>query len=272
MFRFPLALLILAASEPGSPFPRDEACAFIGAPSAPLPYVQGEALEFEIDALGIRAGTMTMRLLPPRTDGAWAVEIYAKSNAFFTKIRQIASTIVTRFSPLRLRPIHSRETTSENWKTRYVEATYGKPHVAALRITDDTGRESTRELTYGNDVSDLALGVYMLRAIPLTIGQPLCADVVADRRLWRVWGSVLEKEEIEVPAGIFEAFHIKGMAARHDLQSKQREVHLWIGTDAQRTPIAAMAVIDLGTASASLLHAYDPRQPRRVRESVESAP
>ncbi len=49
-----------------SAFPTDAQCVALGAPKTPFAFGPGESLDFDIDALGARAGKMTMRVLPKR--------------------------------------------------------------------------------------------------------------------------------------------------------------------------------------------------------------
>ncbi|HEY1086603.1 MAG TPA: DUF3108 domain-containing protein, partial [Archangium sp.] len=51
-------------AKPKTPFPTDAECKSLGSVMNPIPFGPGETLEFDIDALGARAGTMTMQALP----------------------------------------------------------------------------------------------------------------------------------------------------------------------------------------------------------------
>lgn len=78
--------------RPGVPdpnaFPSDAECQALGPVRTPLPFKPGESLDFDVDAIGIRAGSMNMLTLQPK-DGVLPVEVTVQTNTFFSKIRKV---------------------------------------------------------------------------------------------------------------------------------------------------------------------------------------
>jgi hypothetical protein len=233
-----------------SPFPTDAQCVALGSIRQPLSFGPGESLEFDLDALGAKAGTMTMRVLPPR-DGLLPVEVHAKTNTFFSKVRRVDGTATSYLVPKTLRPQRYYEDAHENEWHRISDVTFRKNRTAKL-ISTTNGQMSQAELTYGNDVSDVAGAVFLMRQLELTEGKRLCFDVYGIRRIWRVWGTVQPKEHVSLPVGEFDTWHLAGEAARHDWQDARRDIHVWITADDRRLPIAALGSIDLGAVRATL--------------------
>lgn len=233
-----------------SPFPTDAQCVALGSIKQPISFGPGEVLEFDLDALGAKAGTMTMRVLPVR-DGLMPIEVHAMTNTFFSKVRRVDGTGTSYLSPKTLRPARYYEDAQENEWHRVADVSFRKNKTAKV-VSTINGQQSTSELTYGNDVSDVAGAVFLMRQLDLKEGKQLCFDVYGIRRIWRVWGKVLPKEHVSLPVGEFETWHLAGEAARHDWQDARRDIHVWITADERRLPLAALGSIDLGAVRATM--------------------
>ncbi len=240
------------------PMPTAAQCLALGPVRSPLPFRPGETLDFDVDALGIKAGTMDMRVLPAR-DGRWPIAVTVKSNTFFSKIRKVEGLATSTVDPATMRPVRYLEDATEDTEHRVADVLFdARRHVARLVSTINAGPAQTVDLPWGTDVSDVASTVYLLRSVPMKAGQRLCFDAYGLRRIWRVWGTVLEREHVSMPLGEFEAFHLAGQAARLDLPGARREVHVWVSDDARRLPLAALGTIDLGSVRATLKRASRP--------------
>lgn len=255
----PAALALLWAVAPGAPpptkpppppIPSEAECLALGAVMSPIPFGPGERLEFDVDALGARAGTLSIQTLSIR-DGVLPIEVAVETNSFFSKVRRVKGVARSELSPKTLRPSRYFEDAYENNIHRVAEVTFKQPRSAKLVSTID-GQTQTHELHWGNDISDVASAIHLLRAIPLKEGQALCLDVYGVRRIWRVWGKVEARERVSVPVGEFEAWHVVGQAARLDLPDARREVHVWVSHDKHRLPLVALGMIDLGAVRATM--------------------
>lgn len=251
-----LAAPALAGPDGGTPapkrtaFPTDAECKALGPPRSPIPFGPGETLDYDIDALGARAGTMTMRVLPPR-DGTMPIEVAVETNTFFSKVRRVKGSGTSYLNPRTLRPTRYYEDAKENEIHRIADVTFRKDRTARLVSTID-GSTGTMDLQYGNDISDVAGAVFLLRGITLKEGQQVCFDAYGIRRIWRVWGTVLPREHVSLPVGEFDTWHIAGEAARLDIPDARREIHVWISDDSRRLPLAALGTIDLGAVRATM--------------------
>jgi hypothetical protein len=265
--RTPLVSLLLVIALPGlasagdvvltEPMPTAAQCLALGPVRSPLPFRPGETLEFDVDALGVKAGSMDMRVLPPR-DGRWPVSVTVKSNTFFSKIRKVEGLATSTIDPATARPVRYLEDATEDTEHRVADVLFdARRHVARL-VSTINGSSQTLDLPWGTDISDVASTVYLLRAVPMKEGQRLCFDAYGLRRIWRVWGTVLKREHVSMALGEFEAFHLAGQAARLDLPAARREVHVWVSDDAKRLPLAALGTIDLGSVRATLKRASRP--------------
>lgn len=259
--KVPVAQPAAAPAQPKkalTPFPSDAECVALGAPINPIPFTAGETLDFDVDALGARAASMSMQVLPLR-DGLLPLEVSVETNTFFSKVRRVKGVGKSYLNPKTLRPARYFEEADENEVHRVADVTFKKGAarlVSDITWPDANGKPQLQhwegDLRFGNDIADVAGTVHLLRSLQLKEGQKLCIDVYGIRSIWRVWGKILPREHVSIPLGEFETWHLAGEAARLDIPNARREVHVWVTDDARRLPLAALGMIDLGAVRATL--------------------
>jgi hypothetical protein len=237
-------------STPAQPVP---ACPSALPPlRTPIAFMPGEQLEFDLDALGAQAGKMTMKVQPIHK-GALPVEVEAQTNTFFSKVRRVKGVGTSYLSPKTLRPSHYTEDATENEVHRKVDVAFGaKDRSVKVDYLIDAKPPGHYDFTYDKDGLDVAGAVYLLRQLPLKEGLPVCFDVYGIRRLWRLTGTVLKREHISLPLGLFDAWYLNGTAVRLDKPTQKREIHGGISDDARRLPLVAVGTLDLGAVRATL--------------------
>ncbi len=247
--------------------PTDAECQALGPPKMPLTFGPGEVLDYDLDAVGAKAGRMTMRTLPVK-DGLLPIEIQAETNTFFSKVRRVTAVATSWLNPKTLRPARYLEDAHENDWHLVADVSFPKPKVAKL-VSTINDRRGEATLSYGaQDALDVAGTVFLVRELPLKEGRSVCFDVYGIRRMWRVWGKVLPREHVSLPVGEFEAWHVAGEAARLDWpDGPRRDVHVWVSDDARRLPLAALGAIDLGAVRATLTGVTRPSEVAKQAET-----
>jgi hypothetical protein len=275
IYAFFASLMILAGSSPApgaaaaARLPTDADCAPLPDLHRPLSFRSGEMLAFELDALGARAGRLTIRVLPQK-DGALPVQAEAETNTFFSKVRRLKGTATSYLNPKSLRPARYVEDAVENGVRKVAEVNFeAQDHSVSMSYSANE-REERAKFRYANDGLDAAGAIYLLRQIPFVPGKTLCFDAYGVRKLWRVSGKVEGKERITVPLGEFDAWHLSGQAVRLDDPKYHREIHVWISDDARRLPLVALGVVDLGTVRATLTEVARPGEKRTRAEGQET--
>jgi len=229
----------------------------------PLAFMPGEVLEFELDAMGAQAGKMTMRV-QKQQDGQIPVQVEAQTNSFFSKVRRVRGTATTYLHPRTLRPKRYVEDATENELRRKVEVAFTHKD-RAVKVDYQVGKRPKGQYnyTYDKDGLDVAGSIYLLRQLPLEENLSVCFDVYGVRRMWRMQGQVLKREEVTTPLGQFKAWHLSGTAVRIDRPKMKREVHVWLSDDARRLPLAAVGTLDLGAVRATLTGVTRPGEKRQ---------
>ncbi|HLT29274.1 MAG TPA: DUF3108 domain-containing protein [Myxococcaceae bacterium] len=269
--RTALLLLIVgsglaSASAPQAPLPSDEACR----PLPPLldlpPFPEGERLKFELDAMGAKAGQMTMQVLPLE-DGLMPIRVEAEASTFLRSLRNVKGQATTWVDPRRLTPRRYAETSQDNDVQRRYRVTFSKD--AAAVGWSFNGRRGQSVLALPKTTYDVAGITYLARRLPLKEGQSLCLDLYGVRRIWRLWGTVT-REEVNHPLGTFTAYRFSGEAARRDRPAVRREVHLWISDDARRLPLAAVGTVNSAAMRATLVGYEGPGEKARRLDDPRS--
>jgi len=254
-----LATLLLALAGPPAiaadpsvpkPVPTDAECkplpALTGAKSAILP---GETLRFELDAMGAKAGSMTMRVLPVK-DGLLPLQVDAEASSFVRSLTRIKGTATSFVDPRTLRPRRYTERGEENQIRRHYDVAFSpKQASVAWRFNQREGKSTLR---FPREAFDVAGVAYLARRLPMEEGQTICLDLYGMRRIWRLHGTIA-KEKVTLPLGVFDAWRFSGEAVRLDSPRRRREIHLWFSDDDKRLPLAALGTTDLGAMRATLV-------------------
>ncbi|ABF89121.1 hypothetical protein MXAN_2637 [Myxococcus xanthus DK 1622] len=258
------------AEEPEAPLTVAPCNAALPALRTPLAFMPGEVLEFDLDAMGAQAGTMTMRVHKQK-DGHLPIQVEAQTNTFFSKVRRVRGSATAYLHPRTLRPNRYVEDTMENEQRRKVEVAFGQKE-RTVKVDYQFGQRPKGQFnyTFDKDGLDVAGAIYLLRQLPLKDDLQVCFDVYGVRRMWRMQGAVVKREQVTTPLGQFNAWHVTGTAVRLDRPKQKREVHVWISDDARRLPLAAVGTIDLGAVRATLTSVSRPGEKPQKSEGQET--
>jgi hypothetical protein len=202
-------------------------------------------------------------------NGSLPVQIEAKTNTFFSKVRRVNGSAVSYLHPRTLRPSRYIEDATENEVQRKVEVAFGAKD-RSVKVDYVIGKRKGRyNYTYDKDGLDVAGAVYLLRQLPMKENLSVCFDVVGIRRLWRMTGTVVKRESVSLPLGEFNAWYLTGTAVRLDKPTQKREVHVWISDDARRLPLVAVGTIDLGAVRATLTSYSRPGEKQQRAQGKE---
>jgi hypothetical protein len=241
-----LALSLAAAPECGLPPLADG-----GAPWRP-----GESLAYDLDVLGVvKTGTLQLSVERPMSGGKIVpLRARAKTTAAVANLKRFTGVALSWVDAETLLPERYRDEADEGGVRKASDVRMMPPApelTIEYRYGDKAGRTSyPRE----RDVLDALSTLYYLRAARLSPGDRFCFDLVANRRFWRLEGTVAAKpERVETPAGRFETLRVDATTRRVDRpEDRPRPVHLWFAADARRLPVAMVSEVDLGPVRATL--------------------
>lgn len=220
------------------------------------PWHPGESLTYDLDVLGmVKAGTLQLAVERPMSGGkVIPLRARAKTSSAIANVRPFAGVALSWIDAETLLPERYRDEAEEGGAHKMSDTRIMPPRrelVIEYRYGQNAGKASyPRE----RDVLDALSMLYYLRAARLAPGDRFCFDLVANRRYWRLQGTVAATtEKVETPAGRFDTVRVDATTRRADRpDDRPRPVHLWFGTDARRLPVAIVSELDVGPVSATL--------------------
>jgi hypothetical protein len=249
-----LAALSLAGPSCGLPPLLDE----------PLPFAPGESLTYDVDILRIvKAGTLSLTVEPPISRGTLLpLRARVHTTSIFAKVRRVRGYALSWVGAETLRPQRYRDEAEESGERKSTDTRLDRPGplTMAWSVRDKTGeKKGTTTSARQGEALDLLSMVYYLRAARLRPGEEICFDLVANRRFWRLHGTVApDSERVESAAGAFDTTRLDAVLTRSDGGGSKRRVRFWFSNDPRRLPVAAVSEIDLGPVRAVLSQTSEP--------------
>ncbi len=246
-----IAAALLAAALGATP-----ACGLPPLAAGERPWRTGEALGYDLDVLGIvKAGALQLAVERPMSGGkVIPLRARAKTTSAIANVKPFAGVALSWIDAETLLPERYRDEAEEGGVHKMSDtrlAPAGAQIVIEYRYGDKAGKTTyPRE----RDVLDALSTLFYLRASRLAPGDRFCFDLVANRRFWRLEGTVAARtEKVDTPAGRFETLRVDATTRRVDRpEDRARPIHLWFGTDARRLPVAIVSEVDVGPVSATL--------------------
>src|SRR3989440_677361 len=175
-------------------------------PTQKLPAVRSTALEvlhYRLDALGADVGTFEIRAEPPpaseRSRAALRLSSRAKTSAFVSTNLGRFETYATALVARDFTPLHYREDLDENDVHRGVELLFPPLNGTLAVKATKNGEPEPLAVELTDNVRDMISTLYLLRLLPMN--QPVCLEVFAGRKVWKLTGQLAAKESIDTPLG-----------------------------------------------------------------------
>ena len=230
-------------------------------------FTVGEVLSYRLDALGADVGTFEVRVQPPPpTDKRAALELTsrAKTSAFIsTNVGRYEAFAKALLAP-DFTPLHYHEDVDEGPLHKAADAEFPPGPTGALTLQFSTnGNPEPAALNADADVRDVISTFYVLRAQPMKAGSPVCLEVFAGRKIWKVTGAVGPRETITTPIGRFATVRIDTDSVRTDDPRVRRSAHVWVTDDERRLPLVAVGEVKGKVLRAQLTQVSGSRVARR---------
>jgi len=238
---------------------------------AALPFAPGERLTYQLKWECVPVGEAVLEVLAPvDVDGVpclafrglmWtnpAIDVFYKVR---DRIDSFADLAMTRSTLFQMRQ-------RDGGYTRDVSVLFDWQRYEASRYVGDR-RKKTVSLYPG--AVDMLGALFLLRTKELAVGGRVVAPVTDGNVCVRGFLSVVAREEVQAPAGRFEAFrveldttHFGGVFKR----SAKAWARVWVSADSRRLPLKAESTVVVGKFSAELatVREGDPALLRRPAE------
>jgi uncharacterized protein DUF3108 len=224
----------------------------------PRPWRTGETLVYDLEVLGmVKAGLLELAVERPMSGGRIVpLRARAKTISSVANVKRFAAVGLSWIDATTLLPERYRDEADEDGTRKISDAKLvpaGPEVVIEYQYGDRKGKNAYPRATAA-EVLDPLSTLAFLRAARLSPGDRICFGFVANRRFWKLEGSVAAKaEKVDTPAGKFDTLRVDASARRVDRpEDRPRPIHLWFSRDARKLPVAMVSEIDLGPVSATL--------------------
>jgi hypothetical protein len=240
-------------------------CGLPTAAAGERPWRTGETLTFDLDVLGVvKTGILQLSVERPISGGKIVpLRARAKTDSAVENLKRFTGVALSWIEAETLLPERYRDETDEDGVRKVSDARL-LPRRREVAIEQQLGDRKTRiAIPRAGEMLDPLSALARLRAARLAPGDRFCFDLVANRRFWRLEGSVAAKtEKVDTPAGRFDTLRVDAIARRTDRSgAPERPVHLWISRDARRLPVAVVSEVDVGPVRATLSAVRGARAP-----------
>ena len=211
-------------------------------------FTPGEILGYRLDALGVDVGTFEVRVHtpPPGSDkrAVLALSTRARTTAFVSTNVGRYDAFATALLASDFAPLHYHEDIDEGETHKAIDLDFPPGADGSLPVRGSTnGNAEPFALPAGSDVREIISTLYLLRAQQMKPGSPVCVEVFAGRKIWKVSGQMAARETIETPLGKFATLRVDAEAVRTDDPRVKRAAHVWVSDDEKRLPLIAVGEV-----------------------------
>jgi hypothetical protein len=218
-----------------------------------LPFQAGEELTFELRWLGMSVGVATLSVGQlRRIDGHDVLPLLslARSHGIFSTLYAVDDRVESHFDPQRLLPRAYRIRLQEGSYRAYREVRFDPEQ---QRATYSKDHQPASLLPTGEAVQDPLSSLYMVRALPLKVGESVYLPIFDKGKTWLTEVQVLAKEQLQLPVGTVNTLKVKPLLHTAGIFRRQGEVLIWLSDDAQHVPVQMQSHITVGSISARLI-------------------
>lgn len=94
---------------------------------------------------------------------------------------------------------------------------------------------------------------YLIRTLPLVVGNSVYIDVFDSEKLYKAEVKVLRKEVVETPAGKFNTVLVKPVIRSEGIFFRKGDIYIWLTDDSRKIPVMMKTRISVGTVKALLV-------------------
>lgn len=222
-------------------------------PSAALPFFVGEELTFEVRWMGFLAGSASMAVNGQVIrDGhnVYHIHSLAESSPFFSLFYYVRDMGETFVDVRELYPRYFRLDQHEGSRIMQRTVTFDQQRGIAIHRKN---QEAPQEVKVPTGVHDSLSSFYMLRTLPLRVGQSIHLHTFANGKTYDVEVQILRREKIEAYWGAVDALVVRPLMRFQEILRQNGEVLIWVTDDNRRLPLRMRTTIKVGSIEATLI-------------------
>lgn len=210
--------------------------------AAPVPFLAGENLTYDVRFGSIKVGTGRMRVLgieTVRDRPAWHVQFTVSGGTFFYKVDDVYESWMDVSTLNSLRYVQDQEQGSRERKRTFEIF----PERAVFREVF----KNNRELKSVPDPLDDGSFLFFIRTVPLEVGKTYEFNRYFKPDRNPVTIRVLRKERIRVPAGAFDAIVLQPIIKTSGIFSEGGAAEIWLSDDDKRMMLQMKSRLSFGS-------------------------
>jgi hypothetical protein len=220
--------------------------------SAALPFFVGEELIFEVRWMGLLAGSASMAVSGQvARDGhkVYHIRSVAESSPFFSLFYYVRDMGETFVDVRELYPWYFRLDQHEGSRVVQRTVTFDQQRGIAIHTKN---QEAPQEVKVPVGIHDSLSSFYLVRTLPLRVGQSIHLHTFANGKTYEVEVQILRREKIEAYWGPVDALVVRPQMRYQEILRQKGEVLIWVTDDDRRLPIRMRTAITVGSIEATL--------------------
>jgi hypothetical protein len=232
-------------------------CGFdpVPAPSALLPFHEGEELTFEVQWLGMPVGMATLRVETPRhVYGNDIVPLisHVRTSPFFSTFYKVDDRAESHFDV--------RQRVSRFYRMQQHEGRYRHQREIVFeqeqqRVAYRKNHQPPQTFPTMATAQDPLSSLYVLRTLPLGVGTSISLPIFERGKTWVTEIRVLKRERLKLPWGTSDTLKLQPMLHTAGVLKRDGELFIWLTDDARRIPVQMQSNIAIGALHARLQRA-----------------
>jgi Protein of unknown function (DUF3108) len=221
--------------------------------SVSLPFQAGEELTFEVSRLGVSVGVATLSVGKQiHTDGRDILPLFslAQSHPFFSTFYEVDDRVESHFDPRQLLSRYYRIQLKEGRYRMHGEVTLDPEQ---QRAAYSKNHQPAHLLPTTGAVQDPLSSLYMVRTMPLQVGDSVSLPIFDRGKIWLTEIRVLARERLQLPVGTVYTLKLQPLLRTAGIFRRTGELFVWLSDDAYRVPVQMQSRLTIGAVSARLL-------------------
>jgi hypothetical protein len=230
------------------------------AAAAPSAFGPGEQSTYNIEYLGLRAGTAQITVGAETQQWGqpvWPIVALARTDSVFS-VYPVKDKFISYWSSGSQRCIGSELVADENNTRRRQRVRFdhqSKMATVTKQKEGESAKESKHDITEGS--SDIAAATFSLRNHPLEVGRQFDVPVFTGSKSFTLRATVVEKQKLKTPLGEKDVLKVRAQTAFSGNFESKRDMFVYFTDDEAKIPLRVEADFIVGTVTAELVD-YKP--------------
>jgi uncharacterized protein DUF3108 len=222
--------------------------------SATRPLFVGEELLFEVRWMGLLAGNASMVVSDQVTkDGhdVYHIQSLAESSPIFSLFYRVRDRGETFLDVRQLYPWYFHLDQREGSRSTQHTVTFDQQRGMAIYAKN---QRIPQEVKVPVGVQDSLSSFYILRTLPLRVGQSIHLHTFSNGKTYDLEVQILRREKIEAYWGTVDTLVVQPRMRFQEILRQKGDVLIWVTDDERRLPIRMRTAIKVGSIEATLIN------------------